>query len=59
MNSLKGFEMREILIKAYLDYRNNWLTVETWSEHNGLTIEEGNKFLLLAKQVCSHQHPDA
>jgi hypothetical protein len=51
--------MREILIKAYLDYINNYLSVDTWAEHNGLSVEQGTVFIGLARDVYNSQHPDA
>lgn len=51
--------MREILIKAYLDYRNNYLTVERYAEDNGLTTEQGYALITLAKEVFFSEHPEA
>lgn len=51
--------MRQILIIAYLDYMNNYLTVEKYAEHNGLTAEQGNIFIILARNVYYSDHPDA
>lgn len=51
--------MRETLIAAYLDFRNNYLTVEKYAEHNGLTEEQAYKLIDLAKQVFESEHPDA
>lgn len=51
--------MREILCNAYLDYLNNYLTVERYAECNGLTFLEGNYFINLARDVYYAQHPDA
>lgn len=51
--------MRQILIDAYLDWRNNYLFLETYAEHNGITKEQAEKFLALAKEVFDSKHPDA
>lgn len=51
--------MREILINAYLDYWNNYITVEKYAEHNGLTVEQGKKLIDLAREVYNSEHPDA
>ena len=51
--------MRDTLIAAYLDYRNNYLSVQTWAEHNGLTWAEGEQLLILARCVFDHPPPDA
>ena len=50
---------RDYLIAIYIDFRNNYLTEEKWAEHNGLTDEEGRAMLALARQVASHDYPDA
>ena len=50
--------MREILITGYLDYLNNYLSFVTWGEHNGLTPDQAEAFILLAKQVINSEHPD-
>jgi hypothetical protein len=51
--------MRDTLILAYLDYLNNYLTPEKYSEHNGLTVEQGHALLALAKTVFNTPHPEA
>jgi hypothetical protein len=51
--------MRQTLIDAYLDYVNNYLTVKAYAEHNGLTLEQGQRFIQLAKEVYESVHPDA
>lgn len=51
--------MRETLIATYLDFLNNYLTVETWAEHNGLTPEQGVRAINLAREVAMTQHPEA
>lgn len=52
-------EAREILIEIYLDYVNNYLTIERYAEHNGLTFCEAEKLIELAGVVNSHPHPEA
>jgi hypothetical protein len=54
-----GITMRETLIETYLDYRNNYLTVEKWAEHNGLTAMQGHKLIALAREVFETQHPES
>lgn len=51
--------MRDILIEAYLDYRNNYLTIEKYAEHHGLTTQEGETLIDLAEKVFNHDHPEA
>ena len=42
-----------------MDYVNDYLTVETFAEHNGLTDDEAKELLALAKKVALHPHPEA
>lgn len=50
--------MRDILIGVYLDYVNNYLTVEKFAEHNGLTKQQAEQLLRLAKAVFNSNHPE-
>ena len=52
-------QAREYLIDIRDDYRNNYLTVEKFAEHNGLTDKEACQLLDLARAVVSHAHPEA
>jgi hypothetical protein len=51
--------MRDTLINTYLDFINNYLTVEVYAEHNGLTVLQAEILLALAKDVYSTDHPEA
>lgn len=51
--------MRDVLIAAYKDYLNNYLSVEKYAEHNGLTEAEGQALLDLAREVINHDHPES
>ena len=51
--------MRETLIAVYIDFRNNYLTVEKYAEHNGLTEEQADKLIDLARDVFNSDHPEA
>lgn len=50
---------RQILIEMYLDYRNNYLTVEKFAEHNGLSEIHGHRLIALAREVFESDHPEA
>lgn len=50
--------MREVLKAVYLDWINNYLSIQAYAEHNGLTVEEAEKLIMLARCVYSHPHPD-
>lgn len=51
--------MRDILIDAYLDRVNNYLTDAVYAEHNGLTPEQASALLALAKEIFNTPHPEA
>ena len=51
--------MRDLLIKAYLEWRNDYLSVSTWADHNGMTTEDAKTFLKLAMKVYTSEHPEA
>jgi hypothetical protein len=51
--------MRNQLVKAYLDFVNNYFTAERYAECNGLTVEQAVKLLDLAREVTNSEHPDA
>lgn len=50
---------REILIEIYLDYWNDYLTVERYAECNALRVDEAKDLIDLARRVFNSQHPDA
>lgn len=50
--------MRETLINTYLDYINNYLTIDLYAEHNGLSTTEAVALLKLAETVFNSIHPD-
>ena len=50
---------RSYLVELYLAWRNDYLTVEKFAEHNGLTDEEGRTLIDLAREVNRHPHPEA
>ena len=52
-------EFRGVLIEVYLDYRNNYLTIEKWAEHNGLNRTQGETVLWVAREVFESMHPEA
>lgn len=50
---------RDYLIQVYLDWTNNYLTVEKFAEHHGLTPDQGTTLIALATQVYNTPHPEA
>jgi hypothetical protein len=49
---------RKFLIDMYLDYRNNYLTVEKFAEHNGLWVAHAEMLLTIAREVFDTKHPE-
>lgn len=58
---MKGMimELRDTLLNAYQSYCNDYLTIDKFAEHNGLTTDEAKALLALAKTVSSNPHPEA
>lgn len=52
-------EYRSVLCAVADDYFNNYLTVELFAEHNGLTPTQADALLTLARIVRDSEHPDA
>jgi len=51
--------MRNILIAAYLDYINDYLTIDAYAKDNGLSREQAETLITLARDVANSQHPEA
>lgn len=49
---------RESLIEIYLDWFNNYLSVETYADHNGLEVDQASALITLARSVYNSEHPD-
>ena len=50
---------RDTLIDTYLDWRNNYLTVEKFAEHKGLHLAEAEMLIALAKSCFNNLHPES
>lgn len=50
--------VRNQLIEIYLDYLNNYLTIEKYAEHNGLHLYQAETLINLAREVFNSQHPE-
>jgi len=50
---------REQLVSDYLDWVNNYLTIDKFAEHRGLTKGEANLLLFLGQFCFEHKHPEA
>lgn len=49
---------RTILSNIYLDWRNNYLTIEVFAEHNELTVEDASDLITLAREVFNSKNPN-
>ena len=47
-----------MLENVYLDWRNNYLTIERFAECNGLRINEAQSLIDLAREVFNQPHPE-
>jgi hypothetical protein len=52
-------ELRSVMIDYYLDWRNNYLTIEKFAEHNGLTASQAADLIRQAKVIFNSPHPEA
>ena len=50
---------REQLFKEYTDWVNNYLTIEVFAEHRGLTKSEAQMLIDLAQSCFENNHPEA
>ena len=50
---------REQLIAEYLDYLNNYISVDKFAEHRGLTMQEGELLLNVARSCFTNKHHEA
>ena len=51
--------MRDILIKTYLDWLNNYVSVEAFANNNGITKEQAYELIALSRDVFRSSHPEA
>ena len=50
---------RRDLFELYLDWVNNYLTIETFAEHHGLFVPEVEKLLEVAQSCFENNPPEA
>lgn len=50
---------REELIKVYLDWLNNFISIERYAEHYGYHLHEAQELIGLAKHVFHTAHPES
>lgn len=51
--------IRQNLIDVYLDFVNNFLTVDFFAEYHGLTYDQAFNLLEVARSVLESNHPEA
>ena len=52
-------DARTYLKNVWLDWFNNYITVEKFAEHNGITTEQARLLLAIAGKVYETPHPEA
>lgn len=50
--------VRETLETIYLDWVNNFLTLDKYAEFNGIDVHQATKLIDLAREVYNSNHPD-
>lgn len=50
---------REQLFEEYTDWVNNYLTIEKFAEHRGLTVQEAGALITLAESCFKNNHPES
>ncbi len=43
--------IRTKIVNTYLDYRNNYLTIETFADHNGMTETHAKALVDLGREL--------
>jgi hypothetical protein len=44
--------MKKQLIEMYLDYVNNFLTVQAWAENHGIEEDDAHKIIEIGRKYC-------
>lgn len=52
-------QAREYLIKLYLSWKNDYLSIQTFADHNALTIDQANDLIAIAKSIFNSEHPES
>lgn len=52
-NNLLDYSSRSGLKEYYLDYVNNYLTIEKYAENNSLTVEQAKILIDLGRDICN------
>ena len=49
---------REKLKAEYLDYLNNYLSIDKFAEHRGLTYDEAECLINVGRSCFTNKHPE-
>lgn len=49
---------RESLSALYVEWVNDYLTIEKFAEHHGLTVTEAEALIEVAKSCFENNHPE-
>lgn len=49
---------RRALFELYLDWVNNYLTIEKFAEHHGLYVHEAEMLVQVAQSCFENNHPE-
>lgn len=50
---------RQLLEAIYREWVNYYMTVECFAEHNGLTTEQAQRLIDLAREIHNSPHPES
>jgi len=50
--------IRNTLIAIANEFQNDYLTLETFADHKGLTVEQAMALITLAQNVRASKHPE-
>lgn len=50
--------MRQVLTDVYLEWVNNYLSIEKFAEDYGLHVNEAQELLALGKKIMDNKHPE-
>lgn len=52
-------QARNYLEELYLDWINNYITIDKFAEHNGITHEQATKLIVLMQSIYNSNHPES
>jgi hypothetical protein len=58
MNMLSTMTLREQFVEWYLDFVNNFLTLDGFAEYYGISRDQAEQVVKLGKQIHETPHPE-